>query len=163
MAGGAAGALSGAALLGVPTYLSREVGFFGPERNLAWLAASLGFLYGIIPGTLIGLVVGLLKAHPFLGGIIGVGVGFLIVLVLLMLGLRPDIDDVVFSWTVWCIPICGVIGLITAPVSYRPVPPPTKYPIRTTVASSLLDRLTLMVRHEKFGNAFSVRTASGSD
>jgi hypothetical protein len=45
------GAFSGAALLGIPTYLSKEIRFFGPERNMALLAASISFVVGIIAGT----------------------------------------------------------------------------------------------------------------
>jgi hypothetical protein len=38
-------------LLGITTYLSKEIRFFGPERNMALLAASSSFVVGIIVGT----------------------------------------------------------------------------------------------------------------
>ena len=124
VAGGAAGAVSGAALLGIPTYLSKEIGFFGPERNLALLAASVGFAVGIIPGTVIGFVVGLLRTPLLVGAIIGVGVGFLISPILLAMGADPHLDTELFSFAVAGIPIGGVIGLFVAAINRRPSPTP---------------------------------------
>jgi len=127
--GGAAGALSGAALLGIPPYLSKETGFLGPERNLALLAASVGFLVGMIPGTVIGLVVGLLKPRLLIGAIIGVGVGFFISPVLLAMGADPQLDTGLFSFALAGIPIGGVIGLLVAAINRRPSPTPPKKPL----------------------------------
>jgi hypothetical protein len=124
IAGGAAGALSGAALLGIPTYLSKATGFFGPERNMAPLVAFIGFVVGIIPGTLIGFVVGLLRTPLLIGTIIGVGVGFLISLVLLATGADPRLDSELFSFALAGIPISGVIGLFVAAINRRPSPRP---------------------------------------
>jgi hypothetical protein len=119
-AGGLAAALGGAALLGIPTYLSKEVGFFGPESNWARLAAFEGFVVGLFPGIIIGLVIGLLRPHPLIGAFIGVGVGFLIMFVFLAMGLSPDLDQEIFSMLLVSIPICAVIALIIALVNRPP-------------------------------------------
>jgi len=129
IAGGAAGGLSGAALLGLPTYFSNANGFFGPERDLAPLAASIGFVCGIIPGTVIGLIVGLLRPHVLIGAIIGVAVGFLSVPGLLLAGADPYVDRELYVWASACIPIGGVIGLFVAAINRRPVAAPDETPL----------------------------------
>ena len=55
--GAVCGSISGAALLGIPTYLSTETGFLGPESNWAPVAAIAGGVLGIVPGALIGFLV----------------------------------------------------------------------------------------------------------
>jgi hypothetical protein len=123
--GGAAGAFSGAALLSIPTYLSKEIGFFGPDRDLAPLVASIGFVVGIIPGTVIGFVVGLLRTRLLDGAIVGMVVGFLILPILIAMGADPHLDRELFSFAVCAIPIGGVIGLFVAAINRRrPATPP---------------------------------------
>jgi hypothetical protein len=142
IAGGAAGGLGGAGLLGLPTYFSNAIGFFGPERNLAPLAASFGFVLGIIPGTVIGFIVGLLRPHVLIGAIIGVAVGFLIVPGLLLAGADPYLDRELYVWASACIPIGGVIGLFVAVINRRRVAAPDETPLdRSTgrVFGSLTD------------------------
>jgi hypothetical protein len=118
LAGAAAGGLSGAAFLGIPVYFSNASGFFGPERNWAWLAAIVGLVIGVVPGIVIGFALGLLRLHPFGGAIIGIFVGFLVLVAFLAWGLDPWLDTELFSIVSASIPICGVIGLVIALVNY---------------------------------------------
>jgi hypothetical protein len=122
IAAGAAGGLSSAALLAIPAYFSNAGGFFGPERDLAPLVAVIGFVLGVIPGTLIGFVVGLLRPDPLIGAIIGIALGFLIQLILFAMGADPYVDREIFAWGATAIPIGGVIGLFIAAMNRRPVP-----------------------------------------
>src|ERR1700730_16311647 len=105
VAGAAAAALSAAALAGISTYFSNEVGFFGPVRNWALVAAFEGFAYGIVPGAAIGFIVGTLRTRPLIGGIIGLGVWLFILLALLTVGMRPDTDDQFLLLSLAYIPI----------------------------------------------------------
>jgi len=117
------GGLTGAALFGIPTYFSTESGFLGPDSDWAWFAAFGGFVVGVVPGAIIGSVTALLRPHPLVGGLIGTGVGFLVLVVLLARGLDPEIFYINMAW----IPICGAIGLVMALVNrQRPPAPPNK-------------------------------------
>lgn len=114
------GGLTGAALFGVPTYLSTESGFLGPDSDWAWFAASVGFVVGVLPGAVIGSVTALLRPHPFVGALIGTGVGFLVLVVLSARGLDPDAEIFLINMT-W-IPICGAIGFALALVNRQRAP-----------------------------------------
>lgn len=127
--GAAAGALSGAALLGIPTYLSNETGFFGPERKLAPLAAAMGFALGIIPGTVIGFVVGFFRMQVVIGVLVGLSVGFICLLILFGMGMDPNLDQGVFLFGLACMPIGGFIGLLVAQINRRPLPAPPSEPL----------------------------------
>jgi len=129
IAGAAAGALSGAALLGIPTYLSNETGFFGPERKLAPLAAAIGFALGLIPGTVIGFVVGVFRTQVVIGVLIGMSVGFIILIILFAEGMDPNLDQDVFLFGLASMPIGGFIGLLVALINRRPLPAPPSEPL----------------------------------
>lgn len=117
--GGLGGALVGAALLGVPTYLSNETGFLGPERKFAPIAAVMGLVLGVGPGIGIGIFATLLKPSKLLGAITGAGVGQLALFALVAIGLDPFQDPEIFSIGLIFVPAGALVGLIVAIVANR--------------------------------------------
>ena len=110
--GAVCGSISGAALLGIPTYLSTETGFLGPESNWAPVAAIAGSVIGIVPGALIGFLVAKYQTNKVISLIAGAAVGVGILVALLVWAGDPFIDWEIFEAALWSIPICAVIGLI---------------------------------------------------
>ena len=108
------GALSGAALLGLPTYFSNECGFLGCSRGWTPYAIIEGTILGLLPGALIGFVVSRFKVNIALGALMGAGIGLTILLLLFATGLDPFMDHEVFLVGVACIPSGGIIGLTIA-------------------------------------------------
>lgn len=110
--GAAFGAISGAALLGVPTYLSTETGFLGPTSAWAPLAAIVGCIWGLVPGALIGFFAAKFQTSKLAGTIVGASVGLCLLVGLLVDGLDPFLDREIFNTAIGGIPIGGAIGLI---------------------------------------------------
>jgi hypothetical protein len=119
--GAACGAISGAALLGIPTYLSTESGFLGPESNWAPVAAIAGGVLGIVPGALIGFLVAKYQTNKVISLIAGAAVGISILVGLFVWAGDPFIDWEIFEAALWSIPICSVIGLIISTTNSRQV------------------------------------------
>ena len=61
------GALGGAALLGLPTYFSKECGFVGCDGEWAPYLAFWGAIFGLVPGACTGLLVSSLKLRALIG------------------------------------------------------------------------------------------------
>jgi len=117
----ALGALSGAALLGLPPYFSKECGFLGCDRQWAPYFAMWGALFGVVPGGCIGLVVSGLKLDATRGGLVGGGVGFFLVFAFLVknnfqVSAPPEVLLIVAAF----IPICAIIGLTITFINRRP-------------------------------------------
>lgn len=110
--GAVCAAISGAALLGIPTYLSTESSFLGPESNWALVGAIAGGVLGIVPGALIGFLVAKYQLNKLISLIAGAAVGIIILVWLFINGLDPFIDDELFYTGLAAIPICALIGLI---------------------------------------------------
>jgi hypothetical protein len=114
------GALSGGALLGLPTYFSKECGFLGCDREWAFYAAIWGAIFGVVPGACIGLIVSRFKLNATLGGLAGGGVGFAILLIFFASnGWEARVDDEWFLVSVASIPIGAIIGLFIVVINRR--------------------------------------------
>jgi hypothetical protein len=125
--GALCGALSGAALLGIPTYLSTETGFLGPVSDWAPLGALAGCIWGIVPGALIGFLVAKFQTTKLISSIVGAAVGISILVGLFITGLNPFMDEEIFYTGLACIPIGAVIGLIVSTTIPRQAQiPPTQ-------------------------------------
>ena len=107
------GAFSGVLLLAVPTYRSTESGFFfGEARDWAWLAAIVGAFLGFVPGALIGFLVTRFQTSKFIDAVLGVGVGFSLVILFFLFGNDPRYEEEMFNAALASIPIGGTVGLI---------------------------------------------------
>lgn len=114
--GGVLGAVGGALLLGIPTYLDTRSGFLGEYSDWAILAAVMGLVLGGISGVSIGLLVGLTNAGKGGGAAIGAGVGLAILVILFALGLDPGLDREVAVMGMSSIPAGGIVGLLVSVV-----------------------------------------------
>ena len=110
--GAVCGAISGAALLAIPTYLSTETGFLGPESAWWPVAAIAGCVWGLVPGGLIGFLVAKFQTTRLISSIIGAAVGTSVLVVLFITGLDPFLDSEILYYGLAGIPIGAVIGLI---------------------------------------------------
>ena len=115
----ALGALSGAVLLGLPSYFSKECGFIGCDRDWAPYFAMWGALFGVVPGACIGFVVSRFKLNAIARGIGGGAVSFAVLLIPFAKGLNPTSDDKVFVATFGWIPIGVIIGSTIALMNRR--------------------------------------------
>ena len=114
------GALSGAALLFLPSYFSNECGFIGCDRKWALFFAFWGAIFGAVIGACIGFIVSQFKLNPILGGLAGVGVGFANLLIFLnQHGWEANVNDETFLLSAAWIPIGTIIGLIIAIINRR--------------------------------------------
>lgn len=112
--GAVCGSISGAALLGIPTYLSTETGFLGPESDWWPLAAIVGCFWGIVPGALIGFLVAKFQTTRLISLIVGAAVGTGLLVGLFLSGLDPLIDSEILHTGIAAIPIGAIIGLIVS-------------------------------------------------
>ena len=110
--GALCGAISGAALLALPTYFSTKTGFLGPESDWWPLAAIVGGFWGAIAGAVIGFLVAKFQMRKFNSAIVGSAVGATIVVVLLLLGMDPFLDSEMLINVLGSVPIGSVIGII---------------------------------------------------
>ena len=117
--GALCGAISGAALIGIPTYLSTETGFLGPVSNWWRLGALAGCIWGVVPGALIGFLVAKFQANKLISSIIGAGVGTSVLVGLFINGLDPFLDDEIFYTGLAGIPVGALIGLIISTTNPR--------------------------------------------
>ena len=117
--GAACGSVSGAALLAIPTYLSTETGFLGPESAWWPLAAIVGCIWGIVPGALIGFLVAKFQTNKLISAIVGSAVGISILVVLFASGLDPFLDWEILYTGLASIPVAAVIGLIVSTTNPR--------------------------------------------
>jgi hypothetical protein len=106
------GAISGAALLGMPTYLSTETGFLGPESAWWPVAAIAGCVWGVVPGALIGFLVTKFQTTKLISLIVGAAIGTSLLVLLFITGLDPFINPEIFYTGLACIPVGALIGLI---------------------------------------------------
>ena len=118
--GAVTGALSGAALLAVPTYFSTKTGFLGPESAWWPLAAIVGGFWGAIAGAVIGFLVAMFEMKKFNGAIVGSAVGASIVVIVLLLGMDPFADSDIFINVLGSVPIGSVIGIIISATNRPP-------------------------------------------
>ena len=112
--GAVCGAISGAAVLGIPTYLSTETGFLGPESKWAPVAAIAGGVLGIVPGALIGFLVAKYQTNKVISLIAGAAVGISVLVGVFVFDGDPFIDWEIFEAALASIPIGAVIGLIVS-------------------------------------------------
>jgi hypothetical protein len=117
--GAACGAISGAAVLGIPTYLSTETGFLGPESAWWPVAAIAGSVWGAVPGALIGFLVAKFQTTRLISLIIGAALGMSVLVVLFVTGLDPFIDSEILYTGLAAIPIGAVIALIISTTNPR--------------------------------------------
>ena len=121
------GALLGAALCGVTTfvmnYASQDVGYFGPAREIWKLMALVGAIYGVLPGFGLGVVVGGTGCGKVPGFLSGSAVGLMVTALLLrsLLDAPPvirqahGVGDLLIS--IASIPLGALLGLILVRVS----------------------------------------------
>jgi len=112
--GAGCGGVSGAALLAIPTYLSTQTGFLGPESAWWTLAAIVGCIWGFVPGALIGFLVAKFQTTGLISLIIGAAVGTGVLIGLFITGFDPFIDSEILYTGLAAIPIGAVIGLIVS-------------------------------------------------
>ena len=117
--GAGCGAVSGAALLAIPTYLSTETGFLGPESDWWPLAAMVGGIWGIVPGGLIGFLVAKFQTTRLISLIVGAAVGIGVLVGLFITGLDPFIDSEILYTGLAAIPVGAIIGLIVSTTNPR--------------------------------------------
>jgi hypothetical protein len=117
--GAMCGVVSGAALLAIPTYLSTETGFLGPESAWWPLAALVGCIWGFVPGALIGFLVAKFQTTRLISLIVGAAVGTGVLIGLFITGLDPFIDSEILYTGLASIPIGAVIGLIISTTNPR--------------------------------------------
>jgi len=117
--GAVCGSISGAALFGIPTYLSTETGFLGPESDWWLLAAIVGCFWGIVPGALIGFLVAKFQTTRLISLIIGAGLGAGVMVGLFITGFDPFIDSKILYTGLAAIPIGAVIALIISTTNPR--------------------------------------------
>ena len=119
--GAACGAISGAALLGIPTYLSTQTGFLGPESAWWPVAAIAGSVWGVVPGALIGFLVAKFQTTRLISLIVGAAVGTGVLVGLFLSGLDPFTDWEIFYSGLAGILIGAAIGLIVSATNTRAV------------------------------------------
>jgi len=110
--GAISGAMLGAGLLGISTYMNITSGWLGTARSWTGVAIYIGAICGVVPGTLIGLVIGITKCNKTVGAWVGAGTGALIALLILMM--TSELDQEVRFWGVSAIPLGAVVGLAAA-------------------------------------------------
>ena len=106
------GALGGAALLGVPTYFSKECGFLGCDRGWTLYFAICGAIVGVVPGACVGLIVARLNPDAMIGMVTGGGIGLVFVIVMFALGAGDDRNTSLMGAV--CILIFAISGLTVA-------------------------------------------------
>ena len=107
------GVLSGASLVGLPTYFSKECGFIGCDYELAPYLAIHGAICGVVAGACIGLIVTGFKLDAIMGAFAGGGVG----LAVMLFAFRDSAAKISGGW----IPIGAIIGLTVGLLNHRAV------------------------------------------
>jgi hypothetical protein len=120
--GAACGAISGAALLGLPTYFSTKTDFVGPESAWWPLTAIFGGFWGFFAGALIGFLVAKYHPNKLISAIVGAGVGSSLVAAYLVSTYHPFGDSKMLLTVLACIPIGAVISVIISATN-KPVRP----------------------------------------
>ncbi len=108
------GALFGAALFGIPTYMDTSSGFLGTGRSWTPLAVLAGSICGGITGIVIGVIVAIVGARKFYGALAGFVVG-LCVAVYLRANAGNDWEILIVAFG--SIPLSAIVGLLSATVS----------------------------------------------
>lgn len=109
------GAVLGAALLAIPTYLDTSSGWLGTARSWTPFAAYAGAICGAVPGALIGLAVSAFKCRKRTGAAIGTVVGLCIALPLF--GMTTYLDQEVRAVALFSVPLATIVGVLCATVT----------------------------------------------
>jgi hypothetical protein len=106
LVGACLGALLGALELGAATWFDPRQGYLGSSRPYTLLAMVLGAGIGLFAGALIGLLVGVMRASPGKGALIGLLGGA--VLTLAVFASQPAAYDRIVSLAL--IPLGAIVG-----------------------------------------------------
>jgi NhaP-type Na+/H+ or K+/H+ antiporter len=115
--GGASGALFGAVLFGISTYMGMDSPGYANDRvGWAALSAYIGAIMGLALGIIIGFAVGLIKPRTWSGALIGLAVGSLVDVYLISQGAYRDPQ--VRMLLVWPLLFGALVGLLAGKIAY---------------------------------------------
>jgi hypothetical protein len=106
------GAVVGAAMLAIPTYLDNRCGFLGCSKDWTPIAIYFGVILGALPGAVIGFIVGVGCLNKPVGAAVGAVIGAIILVILFAMGAAGD--ALVTGWGLAAIPAAALVGLIVA-------------------------------------------------